>query len=113
MATGPSRHAQDGNALANLAGVSSSRQSVSALNYLASTTVQPYGNAFMDNDTLSADGTRRVNPFTSYRYIQARFLNDPYAGLNQFHRRSAAAVSQIGRPDLLVKLDWPEKSCSV
>jgi hypothetical protein len=75
MATGPIRHAQDGNALAILAGVASASQSVSALNHLAETTAQPYGNAFMDNDSLSADGTQRVYAFTSYLDIEARFLN--------------------------------------
>ena len=75
MATGPARHAQDGNGLAILAGVASPSQAGSALNYLAQTTAQQYGNAFMDNDTLSSDGTQRVYAFTSYLDIQARFLN--------------------------------------
>jgi hypothetical protein len=74
-ATGPARHGQDGNGLAILAGVASPSQANSALNYLAQTTAQPYGNAFMDNDTLVSGGSQRVYAFTSYLDIQARFLN--------------------------------------
>ena len=74
-ATAPARHAQDGNGLAILARVASPSQADSALNYLARTTEQQYGNAFMDNDTLLSDGAQRVYAFTSYMDIQARFLN--------------------------------------
>lgn len=74
-ATGAVRHGQDGNGLAILAGVTSAAQAGSALSHLAQTTAQPYGNAFMDNDTLVSDGTQRVYAFTSYPEIQARFLS--------------------------------------
>jgi hypothetical protein len=74
-ATGPARHGQDGNGLGILAGLASPSQAASALNYLASATAQPYGNAFMDNDTLVSGGSQRVYAFTSYLDIQARFLN--------------------------------------
>ena len=73
-ATGPVRHAQDGNGLAVVAGVADQAQATSALNYLAQKTALPYGNSFMDNDTLVSDGTQRVYAFTSYPDIQARFL---------------------------------------
>jgi len=74
-ATGPVRHAQDGNAIAITAGVASAAQAASALAYLAANTAQPYGNAFMDNDTLSGvdDASQRVYAFTSYPELVARF----------------------------------------
>ncbi|WP_433185855.1 alpha-L-rhamnosidase C-terminal domain-containing protein [Actinoallomurus sp. CA-150999] len=71
--TGAVRHGQDGNGLAIVAGVASPEQAASALGHLAKTTAQPYGNAFMDNDTLVSDGSKRVYAFTSYPEIQARF----------------------------------------
>ncbi|WP_042405028.1 alpha-L-rhamnosidase-related protein [Streptacidiphilus carbonis] len=74
-ATGPARHAQDGNGLAVVAGVASQAQATSALDYLAQKTALPYGNSFMDNDTLVSDGAQRVYAFTSYPDIQARFLS--------------------------------------
>jgi hypothetical protein len=72
--TGAVRHGQDGNGLAILAGVASSDRAAAALDHLAKTTARPYGNAFMDNDTLVSDGSERVYAFTSYPEIQARFL---------------------------------------
>lgn len=73
--TGPARHAQDGNGIAIVSGVATSQQATEALNYLATATAQPYGNSFMDNNTLVSDGTQRVYAFTSYPDIQARFLS--------------------------------------
>jgi len=73
--TGAVRHAQDGNGNAILAGVATPAQATSALNYLTDYTETPYGNSFMDNDTLVSDGTTRVYAFTSYPEIQARFLS--------------------------------------
>lgn len=73
-ATGPVRHAQDGNGYAVLAGVASPKRARSALDYLSAHTKTPYGNAFMDNDTLVSDGTERVYAFTSYPEISARFM---------------------------------------
>lgn len=73
-ATGPARHGQDGNGIAVVAGVAGQARAASALGYLARTTGLPYGNSFMDNNTLVSGGTQRVYPFTSYPEIVARFL---------------------------------------
>jgi hypothetical protein len=73
-ATGAVRHAQDGNGYAVLAGVATPAQATSALDYLDAHTSTPYGNSFMDNDTLVPDGTQRVYAFTSYPEIESRFL---------------------------------------
>lgn len=86
-ATGAVRHGQDGNGLAILAGVASSAQANAALAHLAETGAQPYGNAFMDNDTLVPDGNRRVYAFTSYPEIQARFVSG----------RADSAIEEIKR----------------
>ncbi|MGW2234266.1 alpha-L-rhamnosidase-related protein [Streptomyces sp. NPDC001759] len=86
-ATGPARHAQDGNALAVTAGVADAGRAASALAHLDTTTRLPYGNAFMDNDTLFAGASQRVYAFTSYPEIVARFL----AG------RTDSALDQIRR----------------
>ena len=74
-ATGAVRHAQDGNAIAITAGVADAARAASALAYLAANTAQSYGNAFMDNDTLSGvdDASQRVYAFTSYPELVARF----------------------------------------
>jgi hypothetical protein len=74
-ANGPVRHAQDGNSIAITAGVADAERSTSALAYLDATTKLAYGNAFMDNDTLSGvgDAARRVYAFTSYPELVARF----------------------------------------
>jgi Bacterial alpha-L-rhamnosidase 6 hairpin glycosidase domain/Bacterial alpha-L-rhamnosidase C-terminal domain/F5/8 type C domain len=73
-AVGPVRHGQDGNGYAVLAGVAPADRAASALSYLAANTTTPYGNAFMDNNTLVPDGTQRVYAFTSYPEITARFM---------------------------------------
>jgi hypothetical protein len=73
-AVGATRHGQDGNGYAVLAGVASPQQASSALDYLAGHTRTVYGNAFMDNNTLVPDGSQRVYAFTSYPEIQARFM---------------------------------------
>jgi hypothetical protein len=74
-ANGAVRHAQDGNAIAVTAGVADATRATSALAYLEATTKLPYGNAFMDNDTLSGvdDANQRVYAFTSYPELVARF----------------------------------------
>jgi hypothetical protein len=72
-ATGPVRHAQDGNSIAVVAGVATGQRATEALDYLSAHTEQPYGNSFMDNDTLVSDGTQRVYAFTSYPELEARF----------------------------------------
>jgi hypothetical protein len=72
-AVGAVRHGQDGNGYAVLTGVADPARAASALGYLATNTATPYGNSFMDNDTLVSDGRQRVYAFTSYPEIQARF----------------------------------------
>jgi hypothetical protein len=74
-ATGPVRHGQDGNGYAILAGVAPAARATSALGYLDAKTALPYGNSFMDNDTLVSDGSKRVYAFTSFPEISARFLS--------------------------------------
>ncbi|WP_428934296.1 alpha-L-rhamnosidase C-terminal domain-containing protein [Streptomyces sp. ACT015] len=71
--TGPVRHAQDGNAIAVTSGVADAGRAASALAHLDATTHRPYGNAFMDNDTLFGGASQRVYAFTSYPEIVARF----------------------------------------
>ena len=73
--TGPVRHAQDGNSIAITAGVADADRAASALAYLATAMSLPYGNAFMDNDTLDGvgDASQRVYAFTSYPELVARF----------------------------------------
>lgn len=81
------RHPQDGNGIAVLSGVASLQRAQSALAYLANHTALPYGNAFMDNDSLIANGSTRVYAFISYFDIQARFL------INE----ADSALEEIGR----------------
>ncbi|MFJ8820819.1 alpha-L-rhamnosidase C-terminal domain-containing protein [Streptomyces sp. NPDC102467] len=71
--TGPVRHAQDGNSIAVTAQVADAGRAASALAHLDATTRQPYGNAFMDNDTIFDGASQRVYAFTSYPEIVARF----------------------------------------
>ncbi|MBO4255716.1 alpha-L-rhamnosidase-related protein [Streptomyces griseorubiginosus] len=85
--TGAVRHAQDGNSLAVTAGVADTGRAQSALAHLDATTRRPYGNAFMDNDTIFDGASQRVYAFTSYPEIVARFT----AG------RADSALDQIRR----------------
>jgi hypothetical protein len=71
--TGAVRHAQDGNAIAITAGVADAARAASVLAHLDATTVLPYGNAFMDNDTIFDGASQRVYAFTSYPELVARF----------------------------------------
>jgi hypothetical protein len=71
--TGAVRHAQDGNAIAITAGVAGPARAASALAHLDATTALPYGNAFMDNDTIFDGASKRVYAFTSYPELVARF----------------------------------------
>lgn len=88
-AEGPVRHGQDGNAIAITAGVADPARSGSALTYLDTNNRLPYGNAFMDNDTLPGvgDASQRVYAFTSYPEIVARFRTG----------RADSAIDQIKR----------------
>jgi hypothetical protein len=54
-------------------------RAASALAYLEADMALPYGNAFMDNDTLSGvdDASQRVYAFTSYPELVARFRVGP------------------------------------
>lgn len=73
-AVGELRHGQDGNGYAILSGAAPADRAASALTYLSNNTQLPYGNSFMDNDTLVGDGSQRVYAFTSYPEISARFM---------------------------------------
>ncbi|WP_328685838.1 alpha-L-rhamnosidase-related protein [Streptomyces sp. NBC_00343] len=73
--TGAVRHAQDGNSLAVVTGIADAARATSALAHLDATTQRPYGNAFMDNDTIFDQASQRVYAFTSYPEIEARFLS--------------------------------------
>lgn len=70
---GSGRHAQDGNGLAVIAQVANGSRAASALEYMATTRL-PYGNPFMDDDSLGPDFSKRVYAFISYFDIEARFL---------------------------------------
>jgi hypothetical protein len=85
--TGPVRHAQDGNSIAVTAGVADAGRAASALAHLDATTVLPYGNAFMDNDTIFGGASQRVYAFTSYPELLARFRTG----------RADSALDQIRR----------------
>ncbi|MEV7076299.1 alpha-L-rhamnosidase C-terminal domain-containing protein [Streptomyces sp. NPDC093990] len=85
--TGAVRHAQDGNSLAIVSGLAGPERAASALDHLEATTRLPYGNAFMDNDTIFGDASQRVYAFTSYPEIVARFESG----------REASALDQIRR----------------
>jgi hypothetical protein len=71
--TGAVRHAQDGNSIAVVAGVADASRAKQALAHLNQTTRRPWGNAFMDNDTLFDGSSQRVYAFTSYPELEARF----------------------------------------
>ncbi|KAI0883563.1 glycoside hydrolase family 78 protein [Annulohypoxylon maeteangense] len=74
---GCNAHAQDGNSIAILAGItaSSPKYAESALSYLANATGKPYGHAFYDagGNELGAGFSDRVSPFISYFETAARF----------------------------------------
>lgn len=86
-AVGAVRHGQDGNGYAIVAGVADHARATSALDYLSAHTATPYGNAFMDNNTLVPDGNQRVYAFTSYPEIEARFMSG----------EAASAIDEIKR----------------
>uniref|UniRef100_A0A8H7NPZ3 Alpha-L-rhamnosidase n=1 Tax=Bionectria ochroleuca TaxID=29856 RepID=A0A8H7NPZ3_BIOOC len=68
-------HAQDGNSIAILAGVTNDTLSTTILDYWANATALPYGNAFYDSSVLGT-GDRfdeRVYALTSYFELAARF----------------------------------------
>jgi hypothetical protein len=84
---GGTRHAQDGNAIAVIAGIANSSQAASALGYLADNTAKYWGNAFMDDDSLGSGTSDRVYAFISYFDLDARFLiGDADSALDEIHR---------------------------
>lgn len=68
-------HAQDGNSIAILAGVTNDTVSTQILDYWAKNTSQPYGNAFYDSSILSPDErfSERVYALISFFELVARF----------------------------------------
>lgn len=83
-------HSQDGNSLAIMAGVANTSVAQGALDYWASKTSRPYGNAFYDSSVLSP-GDRfdeRVYAFISYFELEARFLTED---------RADSAIEEIRR----------------
>ena len=83
---GPVVHPEDGNAFAVLAGLASSTQARSALNYLGGHLWQPYGAAIADNAVWNGFpwgdyADKRVYPFISYFEVLARYQTglDPSA----------------------------------
>jgi hypothetical protein len=67
-------HAQDGNAIAILAGIANSTQATAALSYWSMLAL-PYGNPFYDNNSIYGGFSERVYAFISYFEIAARFEN--------------------------------------
>jgi Bacterial alpha-L-rhamnosidase C-terminal domain len=68
-------HAQDGNSLSIVAGVTNGTRASSILSYLSKANTRPYGNAFYDNDLVGSGYSQRVYAFISYFEIEARFIS--------------------------------------
>ena len=69
------RHAQDGNGIAVLAGIAPAARATSALGYISSHMRQFYGNAFYDGRLPGVDGaSQRVYAFISFFELQGRLL---------------------------------------
>jgi len=66
-------HAQDGNSISIISGVTNTSRSQSVLSYLAANTAHAYGNSFYDNDYYSTGFSERVYAFISYFELAARF----------------------------------------
>lgn len=83
-------HAQDGNSIAILAGVTDNKTSRRILDYWGSKAARPYGNAFYDSDVLapSAKFSSRVYAFMSYFELAARFGTEgtPASGFDEIRR---------------------------
>lgn len=79
-------HAQDGNSLAIVSGVTNSTRAKSVLEHL-SKSAHPYGNAFYDNDVVGEGLSQRVYAFISYFELEARFMGgDVDSALEQIDR---------------------------
>ena len=83
-------HAQDGNSVAVLAGITNGNETNSLLDYYAKAASRPYGNAFYDSSVLSPGDQfdQRVYAFISYFELAARF---------QTPGQEASAFDQIRR----------------
>lgn len=84
-------HAQDGNSLAILSGITpgNSSNASSILSYLKSANARPYGNTFYDSagGALGTGFSERVYPFISYFEIAARFeAGQAASALDQLRR---------------------------
>jgi hypothetical protein len=91
--TGAVVHPQDGNVFAILAGLASTQQAASALNFLDTINHRGYGNAIADNNvwddpkTWGILASKRVSPFISYFELLARFkTNTDDSALNLIRR---------------------------
>ncbi|KND89181.1 hypothetical protein TOPH_06120 [Tolypocladium ophioglossoides CBS 100239] len=78
-------HAQDGNSIAVLAGITDKNVSSRILDYWAKAAARPYGNAFYDSSVLSPGDhfSDRVYAFISYFELAAR-LSTPGAAASAF-----------------------------
>ena len=103
-------HAQDGNALAIIAGIAPVRNSsgskkgdgnsdmpsaASILHHLTKTTYRGWGNAFYDSGFHNAEFVDRVYPFISHFEISSRFLTPRFApsALDQIRRTYGTMLS--------------------
>lgn len=69
------RHAQDGNGIAVLAGIAPTSRANSALDYISNNMREEYGNAFYDGRLPDVDGAaHRVYAFISFFELQGRLL---------------------------------------
>jgi hypothetical protein len=80
-------HAQDGNSLSIVSGVTNSSRAEEILSYLSNNMARPYGNAFYDNDARGTGHSQRVYAFISYFELEARFMTG----------NTASALDQIRR----------------
>lgn len=80
-------HPQDANSIAILAKIADNERATRIINHLTNATARPYGNAFMDDDSLVGGGSQRVYAFMSNFEISARFqLNDAASALDEIRR---------------------------
>jgi hypothetical protein len=83
------RHAQDGNGVAVLAGVAPTTRANSALNYISNNMKENYGNAFYDGRLPDVDGAaHRVYAFISFFELQGRLLTSGLesSAIEEIHR---------------------------
>ena len=79
-------HAQDGNSLAIVSGVTNSTRAKSVLSHL-SKNARPYGNSFYDNDIVGREFSQRVYAFISYFELEARFMTgDMESAMEEIYR---------------------------